>query len=270
MELKILKRGMKGPLVGVWQEFLFGELLYTGSIDQDFGNKTDRATKSYEKARGFPKDGIVDDELWAAAILDGLFLSGSRSALPPAPGFKPLSVAQKHKLFGVIESVPAPTRGNPEGIRITNDWQSKNLIKVKVPQLEWTDDTPKNCSIFVNKVAAEPIKALFKRWEEEGLMRYVDSWAGSWAPRYVRRSPGVLSSHAWGTAFDINAAWNGLSRRPAGVDSTGTVIPLVRAANELGFWWGGHWERPDGMHFELVHPEAYCLPAAFPLKSMTK
>lgn len=257
MELQILKKGMKGPLVGLWQEFLHGEGLYKHSIDCDFGGKTDAATKRYEGKEALPKDGIVDDELWGRAITDGLVVAGSRWVLPAEPAFRPLSATVKHKRFGVIESKPAPTPKNREAIKITNNWQREYLTRVKVPQLVGVIGAPRNGVIFLNKRAVEPVKTLFQAWEHYGLLRYIRTWAGSWVPRYVRRAPGVLSSHAWGTAFDINAGWNGLSRRPAAANHTGTVIPLVEVANECGFWWGGHFKRPDGMHFELVQVNAW-------------
>jgi hypothetical protein len=257
MQLQVLKKGMKGPLVGLWQEFLHGEGLYKHSIDCDFGGKTDASTKRYEGRELLPKDGIVDDELWGRAMGDGLVVAGSRWSLPEKPSFKPLSVSQKHQRFGTIKSKPAPTPKNREAIKITNNWQSEHLVKVVVPQLAGVTGAPRSGAIFANRLAAEPIQTLFQVWEERGLLHLVRSWAGSWVPRYVRRAPGVLSSHAWGTAFDINAAWNGLSRQPAARGRNGTVIPLVESANECGFWWGGHWKRPDGMHFELVQVNAW-------------
>jgi hypothetical protein len=252
MQLTILKRGDKGPLVGLWQEFLHGEGLYKGRIDCDYGPKTHNATKEYEAIQRLPQDGIVDDALWGAAMAQDLAIAGSRWVTPDKPDFKPLSVAQKHKRFGRIESKAAPTRNNPEAIRITNNWQREYLSRVHIPQLVGIVGAPYSRNIFVNKLAVEPMKALFQYWEDNDLMHYVKSWAGSWVPRYVRRAPGVLSSHAWGTAFDINAECNGLGRHPAPSDDHGTVIPLVQSANDFGFWWGGHWNRPDGMHFELV------------------
>ena len=32
----------------------------------------------------------------------------------------------------------------------------------------------------------------------------------------------------------------------------GSVRQLVPIANELGFYWGGHFNRRDGMHFEMA------------------
>jgi len=71
-------------------------------------------------------------------------------------------------------------------------------------------------------------------------------------PSFIRGWRTTLSNQSWGTAFDINAAWNGLGRRPPLVGEKGSVRELVQLANQHGFYWGGHFsKRPDGMHFEV-------------------
>ena len=57
---------------------------------------------------------------------------------------------------------------------------------------------------------------------------------------------------AFGTAFDINARYNRLGTEPAGTTQAGCVYRLVPVAHEFGFYWGGHFSRRDGMHFELA------------------
>jgi hypothetical protein len=32
----------------------------------------------------------------------------------------------------------------------------------------------------------------------------------------------------------------------------GCLLELVPIANEHGFYWGGHFSRKDGMHFEIA------------------
>jgi hypothetical protein len=61
-----------------------------------------------------------------------------------------------------------------------------------------------------------------------------------------------LSNHAFGSAFDINAGQNGLGRIPAAVGAYGSVRELVPIAHRFGFYWGGHFSRADGMHFEVA------------------
>ena len=85
------------------------------------------------------------------------------------------------------------------------------------------------------------------------MLDRVLTWDGSFAPRFVRGSRTVLSNHAFGTAFDINAALNPRGTRPLLVGKKGSVRELVTIANDHGFYWGGHFvAKPDGMHFEIA------------------
>jgi hypothetical protein len=72
--------------------------------------------------------------------------------------------------------------------------------------------------------------------------------------RFVRgrAAQGILSNHAFGSAFDINYDWNKLGAVPALAGQKGSVRELVSIAQENGFYWGGHFERLDGMHFEVA------------------
>jgi hypothetical protein len=108
-------------------------------------------------------------------------------------------------------------------------------------------------------VAAEQLKRLWAAWEAAGLLKFVKTFDGAWVPRTIRLKPTVLSNHAYGTAFDINATWNGLMRVAALVGQEGSVRELVPLANAHGFYWGGHWNydgkgASDGMHFEWAVP----------------
>lgn len=183
---------------------------------------------------------------------------------PPKPTFGPLSYAAREKVFGRIVCKPSPSPSNPEGVTITNDF-TKHLVRITVPQLakvagvvvrgEVVGHGPKSGSVVLHELAAKPMLDLWQAWEDAGLLDRVLTDGGLYCPRYVRGSTSVLSNHSYGTAFDINAPWNGLNRMPAALWTYGCVRELVPLANEFGWWWGGHgWgsTRVDGMHFELA------------------
>lgn len=266
-DMTLLKRGARGPWVRTLQTFLTGQHVYRGEVDGKFGPLTEQAVRAYQSTVGLEPTGIVAEATWGAALNNGLQawhwpLKAVQKFGPgwptPPKGLRPLGHAGRERVFGHIAYRAAPTEGNPERVRIINAWQSKNLTRVTVPQLRNVDGAPSNGRVFVHRLAAEPLRVLFAAWEEEGLLDLVHTWAGSWAPRFVRGSRRTLSNHAYGTAFDINAAWNGLGARPAKVGATGSVRELVPTANSLGWFWGGHYKkRPDGMHMELVNLEAY-------------
>lgn len=136
-------------------------------------------------------------------------------------------------------------------IRILGGWAQKNIVKVHIPQLAGIENAPLDCHVYFHRAGAKQLQSLFAAWERAGLLHLIKTWAGTFAPRLIRGSATQLSNHAFGSAFDINAAWNGLGKQPA--TGAGTVIPLVRLANQHGFFWGGHYNgRKDGMHFELA------------------
>jgi hypothetical protein len=77
-----------------------------------------------------------------------------------------------------------------------------------------------------------------------GLTGELSTWDGC----YIVRNARGLSSwsmHAWGLAFDINAATNRLGAKPT------LSAAFVKCFTDAGFVWGGTWRRADGMHFEV-------------------
>lgn len=174
----------------------------------------------------------------------------------PRPPFNPLTSAQKQRLFGPLRAKDDPKR---PGFLLIDEAFRKKLRTVAVPQLRGIHGAPKDARVRLHERAVEPFLALWQAWETAGLLGDVLSWDGSYVPRRVRGAR-TLSSHAFGIAFDINARWNPLGHTPALAREPGSVIRLVRLANQYGFFWGGHFRsRPDGMHFELARvniPEA--------------
>jgi hypothetical protein len=257
--MKTLAKGRRNSktVVRTWQEFLRGLRLLMGEADGIFGNQTHRATIAYQRIAGMVADGIVGNKTWGQAMADGLDMvedkdkSKTGPNWPPRPaGARSASLAVRQKLFGTFRYKHSPHPANPEAIKILGNWTGENIAKVTIPQLKGVRGAPKSGVIYVHKRIKAQVVALFQAWEYAGLVDLVEAWAGSWVPRFIRGSRTSLSNHAWGTAFDINAPWNGLRRTPALVGSTGSVRELVGLAHALGFYWGGWFSRKDGMHFE--------------------
>jgi hypothetical protein len=108
--------------------------------------------------------------------------------------------------------------------------------------------------------AGELLAAAARRWhaEVEPLV-----WPGCWgyAERTIRGDSTTLSNHASGTAIDLNAP-----RHPLGTDPRTNFSPTAIAAarrivaDSAGClrWGGDYIGRRDGMHLEVVAPEARC------------
>ena len=255
-----IKKGDKGTWVANWQHILItdGLDLSPYGADGQFGASTDSHTKTWQKAEGLVADGIVGPATWAKALEDGreaksYTQSKLFTGMPKHPPFGPLMASDRDRIFGKLEYVSVPVPGNPEAIRITNGWE-ENVTSVHLPQLAQVKGAPSHCKIAFHKKGAEQLKRLWQLWEERGLLGKVLTWGGAWNPRFIRGSRRTLSNHAYASAFDINAyPWNRLGAEPTAAGEKGSVMELVSIANDLGFYWGGHYQRrPDGMHFELA------------------
>jgi hypothetical protein len=73
--------------------------------------------------------------------------------------------------------------------------------------------------------------------------------AGALCVRYIRGSNASVSNHSWGTAIDITLQGE-LDPFADGTMQIGLVI-LAEHFNEEGWYWGGGYNREDGMHFEV-------------------
>ena len=263
--MQVLHTGSHGDDVERWQLFLrgqdFDEVFELVEIDGIFGAATDRATRAFQRHYRLPVDGVVGNRTYGQAMLLGLDLlpdPGDAETGPNWPArpahLQPLvSNQERMKIFGSFAFVADPTPGNPEGIKITDAWERDNIVRIEIPQLQGVSNAPRGGGVRFHASVAEPVAALFRAWEDEGLIARVLSWGGAYVSRYVRGSRTILSNHAFGSAFDINVSWNRLGARPALKGREGSVRELVALANEHGFYWGGHHTgRPDGMHFELA------------------
>ena len=178
---------------------------------------------------------------------------------PAAPTDLTQPNAERTKqLFGTFEYEADSTAGHC-GIKIKGNWEGENITTVDIPQLTGKKigaTEIKKGTIRFNKKAAKQLQKLWKAWETAGLLDRVLTYDGGFVPRFIKRKDGTcattLSNHAWGSAFDINAAWNGLGAEPALIGSKGCVRELVEIANQHGFYWGGHFGTKDGMHFEVA------------------
>ena len=258
--MRVLRKGMTGDDVERWQFFLVGQN-HQLEVDGNFGGDTFDATSAFQTENHLDVDGAVGpDTLGRAMSLgfdpleDAAAPANSGAAFPPRPNFNPLiSTADRQKLFGKFDFVAAPVPSNPENIRILGTWEQDNIVRVQLPQLVGVQGAPHDGGARFHKKAADQLVALWKAWEAAGFLDRVLTWDGSFVPRFIRGSRTVLSNHAFGTAFDINAALNPRGTRPLLAGKKGSVRELVTIANDHGFYWGGHFgAKPDGMHFEIA------------------
>jgi hypothetical protein len=125
-------------------------------------------------------------------------------------------------------------------ITIHGDWVERNIQRVELPGMPAT-----SC----HRAMVPQLFAAVDELIELELYDHLDpsQFAGCFVPRHIDRDPSRgLSMHAWGLAIDVNARDNPLGATPV-MDQR-----VVEVFERWGFDWGGHWRRPDGMHFELA------------------
>jgi hypothetical protein len=253
--MKTLRIGKTGPDVRNWQFFLAGQGLYHGPIDGVFDETTKNASQVFQKLSHLKPNGKVGNKTIGAAVRQGFWLF----AWPPKPSFPPLlKDDERWDVFGKFSFRSEPIEGNEERIVVTDNWVEENIVIVNIPQLVNINGSPE---VAFHIKAKTQLAQLWSDWERASLINRVLTFGGSYDPRFMRetksRRKGIhkrlLSNHAFGTAFDINCEWNKFGDFPK-LANEGSVIELVKIANDNGFYWGGHFPYPywDGMHFEVA------------------
>ena len=261
--------GFRGSEVVAWQQHLVRQGYLSDPPDGTFGPRTRSATVRFQLSHRLTADGVVGPRTLAAAqaaerpaapppptVPSAAPATDRAPPAPPRPPFSPLQgQGARERLFGRFDYAAAPTAQNPEAIKVDHAWLAENLVTVEVPQLGgipygWGGTA--SSRLAFHRKAASQMQGLWRAWQAAGLLARVLTFDGGYAARFVRKAPGQLSPHAFGTAFDINAQWNGLGRTPARWGERGSVADLVGIANDHGFYWGGHFTRLDGMHFEIA------------------
>ena len=124
-------------------------------------------------------------------------------------------------------------------IRPDPSWVEANIVQGEVPILGFV-----TCHRFLFPRLAGAMDQI----EELGLADLIEprQYGGCYVPRFIDRDPSKpLSMHAFGLAVDLNVKDNPLG-------SAGNMDPrVVEVFDDWGFEWGGFWDRPDPMHFEL-------------------
>lgn len=100
--------------------------------------------------------------------------------------------------------------------------------------------------VVVRTELAPLVKELLARTKAMGYTMHAAS-TGGYNCRYISGTT-TPSNHAYARAVDIN--WN---ENPHSYTFTSTIPPkVVKMWMNAGFYWGGHYSKPDTMHFEYV------------------
>ncbi|HVE64439.1 MAG TPA: M15 family metallopeptidase [Mycobacteriales bacterium] len=152
----------------------------------------------------------------------------------PAPPTAFLTGSRAAREFGAFSY-----RYHDDGtIEPDNRWVTKNIRYSRLPLIGL---------VRCHRLTIPQLRRALMDIEAAGLGAEIRSYSGCYVPRFIERNPTrSVSLHTWGIAFDINVTTNQLG-------TVGDMDPRVVAIFERwGFRWGGRWEIPDPMHFELA------------------
>lgn len=279
----LLARGATNIVTEVqrWQYFLLVKrgISAMGNVDGGFGSLTEQATKLFQNQSLIPATGKLDARTLQAAqdlgytVQPNDYYDKLKFPKKPTSLASPTNAARNGALTCFkFKQLARPFRHDPDGIVITgscdgsiSDWESKLITKVAVPGLAHLP-TFKSGFMRVHSVVAPHLTALFDAWANADLMHLFLTFDGAFVARYIRGdSPGAgahnirkssdvdnLSNHAFGSAFDVNASLNPRGSPSAEPGEKGSVYELIKIANGIGWYWGGHFSTEDGMHFEFA------------------
>ena len=98
--------------------------------------------------------------------------------------------------------------------------------------------------IFINKDFRPLLEKGLRNVIVRRLTKEMKTWDGCFMIRF-KVSGKTLSLHSWGIAFDCNRHENDYGMKPK------LSAGFVKCFTDVDLEWGGYWEKPDGMHFQL-------------------
>lgn len=137
------------------------------------------------------------------------------------------------------------------------DWTTANLVKVQCPWDLYFDGKKTDGGISAHKKCAASLdRVLNAIWVRLGKSQAeidrigMSKFSGSYNLRNIRGGK-TLSMHSYGCAVDFDAANNWLGDTTPAMDRR-----VIEEFEREGWEWGGHWSRPDGMHFQAAWTRA--------------
>jgi len=221
----ILKVGSKGRNVEEVQRALnkYYEKDDTFSpltVDGIFGVITGTAVLRFQKDVGINMDGVVGPE--TRSYLD--FQESEPNSIDPPKGYK--------EIIDVF--------GEPW----IKGWREDYLTRISIPsELKHVNGFEKGY-FWGNRLIEDKFKLVFATIAERPhLCEHLKTYNGCFNIRR-KRGGSKWSTHSWAIAIDLNAKWNPMGHKPQ------MHHEIVAIFEKYGFYWGGRWKRPDGMHFQ--------------------
>jgi Putative peptidoglycan binding domain len=126
LNLKPIQRGSTGNNVLAWQQFLRLKQFPVGTVDGNFGNASNIATRSFQTQNGLPATGIVDEATYRVAFRQGFLFyvaNLSMAQLLETLNFGEAEVEDLQKaLNSVLVVKPTPTSAARPALTVDGDF----------------------------------------------------------------------------------------------------------------------------------------------------
>lgn len=201
-----------------------GKRLIAGQIAASAGESWDMAWQFVVAPAG---DG------WASSN----FLQEVPKTVPavPPPRIKPWPLVPSGHT-GIVNVFGEPCKPDCEKGRVT--------MPAPLP-LSW--NKAQSITRFSCHVLMVPVfTSVFTEIHRRNYWGLLEDYGGSYNCREQRGSEAKISTHSWGITIDLNANQNPLGAKPK------MPPQIVGIFEDHGFYWGGHFHRLDGMHFQYA------------------
>lgn len=153
-----------------------------------------------------------------------------------------------------LQSAVVEFYGDPaiSGGKASPKWEAASLILITCPWVLRYEGQPVRGIRIHRRCADSLARVLDDIWNTCGRSQAeidrigMSVYGGSFNPR-PGRGLKTWSMHAYGCAVDFDPARNGLGDATPAMDRR-----VIEAFEREGWEWGGHWSRPDGMHFQAA------------------
>ena len=237
--IMLLLKNSQGQLVKKLQQKL-SELGYNvGPIDGIFGPRTEEAVIKFQTDRGLDIDGVVGNQTWGELFKEPV----PEKANLEFPPFQ-------DRCFEVYGDFRIKGWRQQELIQCDLSFAKGQLDHVL---LGWGKPQPKGFvhsnwfGFWAHRLVVPKFIEAFQNVVNRGLSEQIKTYDGCFNPRMIRGGK-TWSTHSWGIAIDINAAWNRMGQKNFEMSED-----LAKCFEDVGFIWGGRWaSSPDAMHFQYA------------------
>jgi hypothetical protein len=251
-----IRKGSKGATVQLCQERLAAKGYSVGSIDGDFGPKTERAVLQFQAAHSLSEDGIVGDKTWDLLLAEGRVKTPDEAL-----------EEQKQWLLDIAkeQSKAISSRATKKAVRQTLEYAISFLGAEEIPRgSNWGDEIKPLVDKYNEYWWANLSKSGYEDAKKRGYVLAKDqdgnhfAWCGMFVSNAIREGLELpFWEHKHGYEFKPEKGWYALPKAKA--------MPKPLEGHPWHYYWGGpapveEWARTEGFPMWAASGRGQVLP----------